>query len=189
MAEHEQHHVVARSIYYAIFGILMVLTLATVAIAYVDLGPMNAVAALVIACIKATIVVPTSCMEIQHAPIKRPSLRDFTDGIHHDAHAERLPDARLGDVRTSSPQASALTIEGKLVGIFTNVRMGVGWILGSRYVESGRGSWVRDRGGTSGDTLSQTVGALRTNRASLSRKRTRELILSGSNGKRGGLTL
>jgi cytochrome c oxidase subunit 4 len=57
MAEHGQHHVVAKKIYYAVFGTLMVLTLVTVAIAYVNLGPMNAVAALVIACFKATIVV------------------------------------------------------------------------------------------------------------------------------------
>ena len=59
MAEHAhgQHHVVPIKIYYAIFAILMVLTAVTVAVAYVDLGAMNAVVALAIACFKATIVV------------------------------------------------------------------------------------------------------------------------------------
>ena len=55
--QHDQHHVVPKRIYYAIFAILMVLTAVTVAIAYVDLGAMNAVVALAIACFKATIVV------------------------------------------------------------------------------------------------------------------------------------
>ena len=44
-------------IYYAIFATLLVLTGVTVAVAYVDLGPLNTVVALVIACFKATIVV------------------------------------------------------------------------------------------------------------------------------------
>jgi cytochrome c oxidase subunit 4 len=57
MAEHAGHHVVPKKIYYVIFAVLMVLTAITVAISYVDLGPMNAVVALIIACIKATIVV------------------------------------------------------------------------------------------------------------------------------------
>ena len=57
MAEHLQHHVVPTRIYYAIFATLMVLTGVTVAVAYVDLGPWNAVAAVAIACFKAMIVV------------------------------------------------------------------------------------------------------------------------------------
>jgi cytochrome c oxidase subunit 4 len=44
-------------VYYAIFATLMVLTAITVAAAYFDLGPLNTVVAVVIACIKATIVV------------------------------------------------------------------------------------------------------------------------------------
>ena len=44
-------------IYYGIFAILLVMTGITVAVAYVDLGRMNAVAALAIACFKALIVV------------------------------------------------------------------------------------------------------------------------------------
>lgn len=58
MAEqaHTQHHVVPLKIYYAIFAILMVLTGVTVGVAYVDLGPINTVAALAIAGFKAMIV-------------------------------------------------------------------------------------------------------------------------------------
>ena len=50
-------YVVSRSIYYVIFLLLMVGTAMTVAIAFVDLGPLNAVAALTIASAKATLVV------------------------------------------------------------------------------------------------------------------------------------
>ena len=59
MAEHphNQHHVVPLKIYYGIFAILMVLTAVTVGVAYIDLGPMNTVAAIAIACFKAMIVV------------------------------------------------------------------------------------------------------------------------------------
>ena len=51
------HHVVPKRIYYAIFATLMVLTVVTVGVAYIDLGPMNTVVALAIACFKALIVV------------------------------------------------------------------------------------------------------------------------------------
>jgi cytochrome c oxidase subunit 4 len=54
---HGQHHVVPVKIYYGIFAILLVMTGITVAVAYVDLGRLNAVAALTIACFKALIVV------------------------------------------------------------------------------------------------------------------------------------
>jgi cytochrome c oxidase subunit IV len=56
-AAHSNHHVVPVRVYYAVFATLMVLTGVTVTVAYLDLGAINAVAALVIACIKATIVV------------------------------------------------------------------------------------------------------------------------------------
>ena len=56
-AGHSKHHIVPVRIYYAVFATLMVLTGVTVGVAYLDLGPINAVVALVIACIKATIVV------------------------------------------------------------------------------------------------------------------------------------
>lgn len=57
MVAHAEHHVVPRNIYYAIFVTLLVLTGVTVAVAYVDLGPLNAVVAIAIACVKALIVV------------------------------------------------------------------------------------------------------------------------------------
>jgi cytochrome c oxidase subunit 4 len=59
MADHasDPHHVVPTKIYYAIFATLMVLTAVTVGVAYIDLGAMNAVVALAIACFKAVIVV------------------------------------------------------------------------------------------------------------------------------------
>ena len=59
MAEHVQgqHHIVPVKVYYGIFAILLVLTGVTVAVAYLDLGRLNAVAAIAIACFKALIVV------------------------------------------------------------------------------------------------------------------------------------
>ena len=50
-------HVVSKKIYYSIFATLMVLTAVTVAVAFVDLGPLNNVVALSIAVFKATLVV------------------------------------------------------------------------------------------------------------------------------------
>jgi len=50
-------HVVSPKIYIAIFASLMVLTGATVAAAYLDLGPFNLAVALAIATVKATLVV------------------------------------------------------------------------------------------------------------------------------------
>ena len=50
-------HVVPKRVYYIIFGLLLFCTYLTVQIAFVDLGPFNAVAALVIAVFKATLVV------------------------------------------------------------------------------------------------------------------------------------
>jgi cytochrome c oxidase subunit 4 len=50
------NHVVSKKTYYAIFGVLIALTLITVQAAYLDLGPFNVTVALGIACIKATLV-------------------------------------------------------------------------------------------------------------------------------------
>ena len=50
-------HVSPKSVYYSIFGALMVLTTATVLAAYVNLGSFNAPVALAIATLKATLVV------------------------------------------------------------------------------------------------------------------------------------
>jgi cytochrome c oxidase subunit 4 len=50
-------HIVPTKVYYTIFGILMLCTYLTVQIAFLDLGPLNVVAALTIAVFKATLVV------------------------------------------------------------------------------------------------------------------------------------
>jgi cytochrome c oxidase subunit 4 len=50
-------HVVPTSIYYRVFAALLFLTAVTVGVAYLDLGPANAIVALAIAVIKATLVV------------------------------------------------------------------------------------------------------------------------------------
>ena len=54
---HVHGHVSPLSVYLTIFGALMVLTVVTVAVAYVDLGVLNTVVALSIASFKATLVV------------------------------------------------------------------------------------------------------------------------------------
>jgi len=50
-------HIVPVRTYYLIFLTLMVCTAITVAVAFVDLGPLNAVVAMAIAVLKATLVV------------------------------------------------------------------------------------------------------------------------------------
>jgi cytochrome c oxidase subunit 4 len=50
-------HIVPTRVYYLIFLALMVGTAITVAVAFVDLGPLNAIVALTIAVTKATLVV------------------------------------------------------------------------------------------------------------------------------------
>jgi cytochrome c oxidase subunit 4 len=50
-------HVTPLSVYLAIFGALMVLTIVTVAVAWVDLGTLNILVALGVAVVKATLVV------------------------------------------------------------------------------------------------------------------------------------
>lgn len=50
-------HISPKSVYYSIFGALMVLTGVTVAAAYVNLGNLNFPVALIIATIKATLVI------------------------------------------------------------------------------------------------------------------------------------
>jgi cytochrome c oxidase subunit IV len=49
--------IVPKRTYYMVFGALMVLTYLTVQVAFFDLGPLNAVVALTIACVKALLVV------------------------------------------------------------------------------------------------------------------------------------
>ena len=50
-------HVAPKSLYYAVFAALMVGTALTVAVAFVDLGAMNNVVMLTIACVKALLVI------------------------------------------------------------------------------------------------------------------------------------
>lgn len=50
-------HVVPQRIYFAIFGALMVLTAVTVFVAFIDLGILNNVIMLTIACTKALLVI------------------------------------------------------------------------------------------------------------------------------------
>jgi cytochrome c oxidase subunit 4 len=54
---HTDHHIVPLRVYYTIFGVLMLCTYLTVQIAFLDLGPLNTIAALGIAVFKATLVV------------------------------------------------------------------------------------------------------------------------------------
>jgi len=56
MTSHSEHIVPVR-VYYVIFGILALCTYLTWQIAYFDLGPLNTIAAIVIAVFKATLVV------------------------------------------------------------------------------------------------------------------------------------
>jgi cytochrome c oxidase subunit 4 len=57
MSEHEEHASHSQAFYVAIGLILLVLTATTVGAAFVNLGPLNPVIALLIATIKATLVV------------------------------------------------------------------------------------------------------------------------------------
>jgi cytochrome c oxidase subunit 4 len=49
-------HIVSRKVYFGVFGALMVLTAVTVWVAALDLGRLNALVALTVAVIKATLV-------------------------------------------------------------------------------------------------------------------------------------
>jgi cytochrome c oxidase subunit IV len=48
--------IVPRQVYYTVFGALLGLTLLTIGVAFIDLGPLNAIMALTIAVGKATLV-------------------------------------------------------------------------------------------------------------------------------------
>jgi cytochrome c oxidase subunit IV len=60
-------HVVPRKVYFAVFATLIVLTATTTAISFLDLGPWNTVVALVIAFLKATLVV-LFFMHVKYSP-------------------------------------------------------------------------------------------------------------------------
>jgi cytochrome c oxidase subunit 4 len=55
--EHADHHIVTPAVYMMVFGALLLGTAITVGAAYVDLGILNPVVALAIACTKAVIVI------------------------------------------------------------------------------------------------------------------------------------
>ena len=63
MAEHAEHiehsgpHIASVSNYLTIFSLLLILTAATVGVALMDLGIFNTVVALMIACVKAMLVI------------------------------------------------------------------------------------------------------------------------------------
>lgn len=54
---HDEHHILPKSTLFWVFGALIVLTVITVAVAYVPLGPLNVPIAVGIAASKATLVV------------------------------------------------------------------------------------------------------------------------------------
>src|SRR5262249_53286811 len=60
-------HILPTRIYYAIFAILILCTGITVAVAFIDLGPLNVVAALTIAVFKAVLVV-LFFMHVRYSP-------------------------------------------------------------------------------------------------------------------------
>ena len=60
-------HVVARQVYYQVFAALIALTLLTVGVAYVDLGPLNIALALGIAICKALLVM-LFFMHLRYSP-------------------------------------------------------------------------------------------------------------------------
>jgi cytochrome c oxidase subunit 4 len=55
--EHQEQHIVGPKVYLTIFLALLVLTALTTGVAFIDLGVFNAVIALAIACLKASLVV------------------------------------------------------------------------------------------------------------------------------------
>ena len=56
-AEHAEHHIVTPMVYSMVFGTLLVFTGITVSAAFVNLGILNPMVALAIACTKAVIVI------------------------------------------------------------------------------------------------------------------------------------
>jgi cytochrome c oxidase subunit IV len=54
-------------VYYAVFGALLVLTVVTVSVSFVDLGPLSTVVALVIAATKASLVI-LFFMHVRYGP-------------------------------------------------------------------------------------------------------------------------
>ena len=60
-------HILPKRIYYTIFAILMLCTMLTVWIAFLDLGPLNTIAALTIAVFKSVLVI-LFFMHVKYSP-------------------------------------------------------------------------------------------------------------------------
>ena len=60
-------HIVPKKVYFLVFAVLVALTALTTTVAFIDLGPLNAVAALVIAVTKALLVI-LFFMHIKYSP-------------------------------------------------------------------------------------------------------------------------
>lgn len=60
-------HVEPKRVYFAVFAALMVLTITTIWVAGIDLGKLNVVVALAIACVKA-LLVTLIFMHVRHSP-------------------------------------------------------------------------------------------------------------------------
>jgi len=56
MSAHATSHILPKSTYYAVYAALMVLLLATVGAAYIDLGPLNFPLTMIIAVVKAVLI-------------------------------------------------------------------------------------------------------------------------------------
>lgn len=60
-------HIVPKKVYFLVFAVLLALTALTTSVAFIDLGPLNTVAALVIAVVKALLVI-LFFMHIKYSP-------------------------------------------------------------------------------------------------------------------------
>ncbi len=94
-------HILPKRTYYTIYVILLVCTYLTWQVAFFDLGAMNTVAALAIAVFKAAIVV-LFFMHVKYSTrltwvVVIGSV--VLAGDSSRAHLQRLPDARLADLR------------------------------------------------------------------------------------------
>ena len=100
---HGSDHVVPTRIYYGIFAILLILTGVTVAAAYIDLGRMNTVVALAIACFKALIVV----LYFMHVKYSTRVIKlTVIAGLYWMGIIFALDAWRLSDSRAGAPSAS-----------------------------------------------------------------------------------
>ena len=97
-------HVSPKSVYYSIFGALMVLTTATVLAAYVNLGRFNAPVALAIATFKATLVV-LFFMHVKYS--SRLTKLIVLTSLFFLANPDRRDDDGLRDARAAGPPAAA----------------------------------------------------------------------------------